>query len=98
MAKRQREELKLSDLIKTFIKENNLGHGMEKMDVRDAWYAVMGQAIEAYTDAVEFKNGTLLIRLSSAALRSELSYGKTKIIANINEYLRGDIIKELVLV
>ena len=57
----------------------------------------MGRSIEAYTSSVELKNQTLVVRLSSAPLREELSYGKSKIIININEYLRKDIIKELIL-
>lgn len=97
MAKRNKEQISLSDALKGFIKENNLERGLEKIDVRDAWFAVMGNAIEAYTTSVELQNDVLLVRLSSSVLREELSYGKSKIIANINEYLRKDTIKEIIL-
>ena len=97
MAKRNRDNISLSDALQGFIKENNLDKGLEKIDAKNAWYAVMGKSIEAYTNSVELKNNTLIVRLSSAPLREELSYGKSKIISNINEYLRKDIIKDLLL-
>jgi len=97
MAKRNKENMSISDVLKGFIKENNLDKGLNKIDAQNAWYAVMGRSIEAYTDSVELKNKTLVVRLSSAPLREELSYGKSKIIVNINEYLRQEIVKELIL-
>lgn len=97
MAKRNRDNISLSDALKGFIKENNLDKGLEKIDAKNAWYAVMGKSIEAYTNSVELKNGTLIVRLSSAPLRQELSYGKSKIITNINEYLRKEVVIDLML-
>jgi len=97
MAKRNKENISLADALKGFIKDNNLDKGLDKIDAKNAWYAVMGRSIEAYTNSVELKNQTLVVRLSSAPLREELSYGKSKIIININEYLRREIIKELIL-
>lgn len=97
MAKRNKENISLADALKGFIKDNNLDKGLDKIDAQNAWYAVMGRSIEAYTNSVELKNQTLVVRLSSAPLREELSYGKSKIIVNINEFLRREVIKELIL-
>ena len=97
MAKRNKENMSIADVLKGFIKENNLDKGLDKIDAQNAWYAVMGRSIEAYTDSVELKNQTLVVRLNSAPLREELSYGRSKIIVNMNEFLRRDIIKELIL-
>lgn len=98
MAKRYKDNMSLSDALQGFIKENNLNKGLEKIDAKDAWYAVMGKSIEAYTTDVELKNNTLIVRLSCAPLRQELSYGKSKIITNINEFLRREVVKDLLLV
>jgi len=97
MAKRNKENISIADALKGFIKDNNLDKGLDKIDAQNAWYAVMGKSIEAYTDSVELKNQTLVVRLSSAPLREELSYGRSKIIVNINEFLRREVIKELIL-
>lgn len=97
MAKRNKGNLSIADALQGFIKHNNLDKGLEKIDAKNAWYAVMGKSIEAYTNSVELKNQTLVVQLSSAPLREELSYGKSKIITNINEFLRREVIKELIL-
>ena len=95
MAKRNHKHVSLSDALQGFIKEHNLERGLEKVDVKNAWYAVMGKAIEAYTDHVELKHDTLIVKLSSSVLREELSYGKSKIISNLNEYLRKEVITSI---
>ncbi len=97
MAKRTNENLSISDALKGFIKEHNLDKGLTKVDAENAWYAVMGKSIEVYTNSVELRNTTLIIRLSSAPLRQELSYGKSKIIALINAHLKQEVVKEILL-
>jgi len=58
----------------------------------------MGAGVANYTDEVKIQNGTLIVRLSSSALREELSYGKDKIIKMINEELGEQLVKKLMLV
>ncbi len=94
---RFQKNVTIGDALKGFMKANNLDKGIEKIDAQNAWFAIMGQAIEAYTKSVELQNSTLIVRLSSSTLREELSYGKSKIITNINEYLRKEVVKELIL-
>ena len=97
MAKRHNSHLPLSDALSAFIKENKLQKGMDKIDAKDAWVKLMGNGVNNYTTGVELKNGTLYVSLSSSVLREELSLGKTKIIAMINEELGRELVKKLVL-
>ena len=57
----------------------------------------MGNGVNTYTKEVILKGSTLYVTLSSAVLREELSYGKQKIISMLNEELRKDVVKELIL-
>ena len=98
MAKRQNEYQSIKDLMKTVIKENNLTKGMQKMDVREAWEKLMGNGVMSYTESVQLQNTTLVVKLKSSVLREELSYGKEKIIAMINEELGDELVKKLMLV
>ncbi|MAS52953.1 MAG: hypothetical protein CMD20_07095 [Flavobacteriales bacterium] len=41
-------------------------------------------------------DGKLLIRLDSAALRNELSFGKSKIVKSLNDELGTEIVKEII--
>jgi len=97
MAKRTKDLLNISDVLKDFVETNNLEKGLDKVNVRDAWTSLMGNGINNYTEAVELKNGILYVRLSSSVLREELSYGKDKIINNLNEELGKALIKKLIL-
>ena len=97
MAKRQSNEGSISDVLKQFIQVNKLEAGMDKIDVEQAWKNLMGNGVNSYTQEVILKGSTLYVKLTSAVLREELSYGKQKIIAMLNEELRKEIVKELVL-
>ncbi len=97
MAKRNNENLPLSEILGEFIKENKLQKGMDKVNAREAWTNLMGNGVNNYTTAVELKNETLYVSLSSSVLREELSLGKSKIITMINEELGRELVKKLVL-
>ncbi|KIX22181.1 RNA-binding protein [Flavobacterium sp. 316] len=97
MAKRINEELPIKDILKNFITQNKLETGIDKVDVKDAWQKMMGNGVVSYTEAVELKNNTLYVKLTSSVLREELSYGKEKIIKMINDEMGKELIKYLVL-
>ncbi|WP_339834412.1 DUF721 domain-containing protein [uncultured Flavobacterium sp.] len=97
MAKRFNEEHSMEDILKEFIQVNKLDSGMDKVDVEQAWKNLMGNGVNNYTEEVLLKKTTLYVKLSSAVLRNELSYGKDKIIKMINEEMGKEVVKSLVL-
>ena len=97
MAKKTHSYLPLNKVLKNFIVENKLQKGIDKVNVREAWENLMGNGANNYTTAIELRNETLFISLSSSVLREELSLGKTKIIAMLNKELGKELIKKLVL-
>lgn len=97
MAKRLSNESSISDVLKEFIQVNKLEQGMDKIDVEKAWISLMGNGVNNYTQDVILKGTTLYVKLTSAVLREELSYGKQKIIDMLNEELKKEVVKELVL-
>ncbi|WP_298394321.1 DUF721 domain-containing protein [Flavobacterium sp.] len=97
MAKRLSNESSISDVLQQFIQVNKLESGMDKIDVEQAWKSLMGNGVNSYTQEVILKGSTLYVKLTSAVLREELSYGKDKIIKMLNEELRKDVVTNLVL-
>mgnify|MGYP000235485679 CR=1 FL=1 len=83
--------------LKGFIDANRLQKGLDRVSIEDAWHSVMGNAISKYTTAIKLDRDVLYIQLSSSVLREELSHGKSKIIAMINEELQREVIKDVVL-
>ena len=92
-----KNSLKIDNLIKFFIKENNLENGLENVKIKDLWHEIMKNGVANYTTDINLKNGTLYIKLKSSVLREELSYGKEKIVKLLNEKLKKDLIKKIVL-
>lgn len=97
MAKRKSENLAIGDVLKDFITTNRLDTGLDKVNAKEAWDKVMGNAISKYTTDLKLDRDTLYVQLSSSVLREELSYGIDKIIKMLNEELGKDLIKKLVL-
>ncbi|MEO1484900.1 MAG: DUF721 domain-containing protein [Bacteroidota bacterium] len=97
MAKRHNSYLPLNEAMKEFIDENKLRKGLDKVDARKAWEDIMGAGVNSYTSGVELRNEVLFVSLTSSVLREELSLGKSKIIAMLNEALGQELIKRLVL-
>lgn len=97
MAKRLNNQSTVGDVLKHIIQANKLQPGMDQIDVRDAWKRLMGNGVNYYTKNVVLKGSTLYVELSSAVLREELTHGKSKIVAMINEELKREVVKEVVL-
>lgn len=97
MAQRDTDPKSIKDVLGAFVETNKLQKGFDKVNVADAWRDVMGPAIAKYTTQIKLDNDRLIVQLSSSVLREELSYGKEKIMRNLNEELGKEIITKLVL-
>lgn len=97
MKKDKDKDLSIGNALKEFISENRLEPGINRVNARNAWKKLMGRGVNTYTTAVELRNDTLFVSLSSSVLREELSLGKSKIITMLNEELGAVLIKDLVL-
>ena len=97
MTKRLNNQSTVGDVLKQIIEDNKLQSGMDQIDVREAWCNLMGNGVKTYTKNVVLKGTTLYVELTSSVLREELSHGKSKIIKMINEELRRDVVKDVVL-
>lgn len=87
----------MGEALQEFIKANKLEKGMDRVNVKEAWVRLMGKGVNNYTTAVELRNDTLFVSLSSSVLREELSHGNSKIITMLNEELGKELVKKLVL-
>jgi hypothetical protein len=97
MAKRDNENQSLKEALSSFLRENKLQRGMDKVETRAAWVRLMGNGVNKYTTDIELKGDTLFVSLSSSVLREELGLGKSKIIGMLNEELGKELIKKIVL-
>ena len=87
----------IKNLLEKFLKKNNLEKGLLDLEVKRAWHELMENGVSNYTTGVRLKNNTLYIKLSSPALKEELSYGKEKLMKLINERFKKKIVQKIVL-
>ena len=87
----------IKNLLDIFLKKNNLEKGLLDLEVKRAWHELMDNGVSNYTTDVSLKNKTLYIKLSSPALKEELSYGKEKLMKLINERFKKKIVQKIVL-
>jgi hypothetical protein len=93
--KRKSEFASIKDIMQDVLGENKLQKGIDLVAIKEAWVEVMGNGVNSYTKEIQFKNGILLVKLTSSVLREELSYGKEKIIHLLNENLHKTLIKSV---
>jgi predicted nucleic acid-binding Zn ribbon protein len=87
----------LKEAIDEMMKSFRLQGKVNEMKLLESWEKVMGPAISKYTRDIKISNRVLYVELTSAALRQELSYGKTKMIAMLNEEAGSSVIDDIVL-
>ena len=87
----------IKNLLEKFLKKNNLEKGLLDLEVKRAWHELMENGVSNYTTGVRLKNKTLYIKLSSPALKEELSYGKEKLMKLINERFKKKVVQKIVL-
>ena len=98
MAKKRRaENITIGDALKQYIGNGKLAQGLDQVNVKDAWFKVMGSGVAGYTTNVILERDVLFVSLSSSVLREELSYGKSKIVRMINEELGKALVDKVVL-
>ncbi len=94
---RKKNNISLGEALKEFISTNKLQKGIDKVLVKEAWVSLMGNGVNNYTTAIDLRNSTLFVSLSSSVLREELSHGKSKIIALLNEEIGHEVVTKIVL-
>ena len=87
----------LGELIREFY-ERHKGPGyVDELKVIDSWKQLVGPFIASHTIDLAIKDGVLYVRVDSDALRNELSYSKSELVANLNAAVGKDVVKEIVL-
>ncbi|SZD72914.1 Zn-ribbon-containing, possibly RNA-binding protein and truncated derivatives [Candidatus Ornithobacterium hominis] len=93
--RRRKNEMTVGEAVKEFIR----WHGMEERVLQsmaeDAWQEEMGGFLKSYTERIYVKKRIMYVKLNSPALKEELSFGKSKIIAHLNEGIGEEFIQDL---
>tara|TARA_B100000579_G_C22136789_1_gene534601 strand:+ start:92 stop:391 length:300 start_codon:yes stop_codon:yes gene_type:complete len=95
---RFKEANSVKSIIQKITSNKLLSNGLKKVFLNKIWINVMGKNVSQYTGNIYIKNNTLYLKINSSALKQELSYGKDKIIDNINKEIGSDEIKKIIFI
>lgn len=93
--KRNDNSESIKEAMYRLIKAYGLAPKLLEVEVRQCWADIMGPVISAKTSHIKLIDGVLKVKVTSAALKNELSMAKSKIVEMMNENLKHDSIKEV---
>jgi len=91
----KRDVKKLHELILRNLREQGLETPLLQKRLIEAWPVVAGSAVARYTQEVVIRNQTLYVRLSSPALRAELSMRRQLLVKQLNDYVESQVITDI---
>tara|TARA_B100000953_G_scaffold251109_1_gene213819 strand:- start:565 stop:855 length:291 start_codon:yes stop_codon:yes gene_type:complete len=94
---RKSNQQSIGIVIKKLLKNQKLEGRLKELDVLELSKELLGENLMKYINDLSIKNGKLIIKVRSAAVRNELSYQKSEIIKKINEQVGNKILQEIIL-
>jgi len=94
---RKSNQQSIGIVIKKLLKDQKLEGRLKELDVLELSEKLLGKNLMKYINDLSVKNGTLIIKVKSAAVRNELSYQKSEIIKKINKQVGNKILQEIIL-
>lgn len=91
----RRKEQNISDVLKAFLRENNLETPYLQYQVVQQWKEVVQESVAKLTCALEVRNEALQVQVYSPSLCTELQMQKTTLIANLNAAVGANVIHEI---
>lgn len=86
--------MKLDDAIVDFLRESGLEKPVLEVQIEEVWPQVMGDVVTRLTRSVEVKDGVLLVRVNSAALKTQLFENRFELVRKLNEAVGAQVIKD----
>ncbi len=87
----------IKDIIKDYLKENNLDKKLNEQEMIRSWYELTGKMVARATVSVDIRNRKMYIKLSSSVVRSELTMIRDELIKRLNQQFNEPLIDEIIL-
>lgn len=86
----------LSDVLRDYINENNIGRKLKAIDIVQSWEELLGKTIAHYTRNVSLKNRILFIEISSPVVKNELFMMREEIKRKLNEKAGEEVVDKII--
>ncbi|MBQ9418536.1 MAG: DUF721 domain-containing protein [Bacteroidales bacterium] len=82
--------------INRLFKQLEMQQFASEMEVKRAYRLLVGDLIYKLTTTLRYREGRLTLRFAAAALRQEITYRKESLRLKMNEELKGEVVKKIV--
>ena len=87
----------ISELVRASCREEGLETPLNEYRLIKAWSQVLGETVRHYTGDMYIRNQVLYVHVTSSVLRQELMMNRKIIVRRLNEYVRAQVITDIVL-
>ena len=87
----------LNYYITKLFRQLDMGEFASEMEVQRVYRYLAGDLIYKLTTLCAYRDGTLKLRYSVAALRQEMTYRRESLREKMNDELKGDVVKKIVI-
>ncbi len=91
----KRDVIQIKDLILKNLRAQGLETPLLQKRLIDSWQEVAGEMIAGYTENVYIRNQTLYVKLSSPALRADLSMMRKEMVQRLNAHVGTQVIVDI---
>ena len=95
--KRTHKTNKMESMIDNFLNQGKISDGIFNVKINKAWKNSVGNKIYSYTKSIYFKRGNLFIEVDNPILKQEINYNKSNIIKLLNDEVKEDLVKKIIL-
>jgi hypothetical protein len=91
-----RREIKpLGEILQRLLREEGLETPLLQKRLVEAWPEVAGRMVADYTGETSIRNQTLFVKITNAALRSDLTLMRTQLVKRLNESVGAFVITDI---
>ena len=90
------ETKSIADLVRAMCREEGLETPLNEYRLVQAWSQVLGPAVQAYTKNLQIHNQVLYVTVTSSVLRQELMMNRKLLVHKLNEYVKAQVITDIV--
>jgi predicted nucleic acid-binding Zn ribbon protein len=84
----------IGEALISYIRETGLEQSVLDVQIEEVWPKVMGETVRKLTRSVEVKDGVLVVRVNSAALKAQLFENRFELVGKLNEAVGAPALRD----